>query len=176
VGLGSINECPGQVAFGYVSHWLGRRPCYLAALLSSHEFPRTDHSQCTRSPLDLDEYGTDIDDYPGVKTFANLVAYTESHLGNPPDHPTSADPVLADLASATAIAVRNPLAERLFRGGPARARVSWPARQKALYALASVSTVMPAPCRRSDRDKTVSPITGVRGLRPTIMAGAPPDA
>jgi hypothetical protein len=34
--------------------------------------------------------------------------------------------------------------------------------------------MMPAPREWSTRDITVSPMTGMRGLRPTIMFAAPP--
>jgi hypothetical protein len=38
-----------------------------------------------------------------------------------------------------------------------------------LYLTASVPTMMPAPHAWSARDSTVSPMTGMRGLRPTII-------
>src|SRR5246127_2386935 len=36
--------------------------------------------------------------------------------------------------------------------------------------IASESTMTPIPCRLSARNRTVSPITGLRGLRPTIIS------
>jgi hypothetical protein len=37
------------------------------------------------------------------------------------------------------------------------------------FLIASVSTMTPTPCLLPARSRTVSPITGVRGVRPTII-------